>query len=89
MLDPNTVELLKQLGVDAGNLESLMASAIFFTVLTLAAAIPTGIIAKRKHRSRALWLLFALSIPVIPLLLVWLLPALPADEPPENPDARN
>jgi hypothetical protein len=26
-----------------------------------------------------LWVLFALSIPVLPLLLVWLLPALPAE----------
>jgi hypothetical protein len=26
-----------------------------------------------------MWLLFALSIPVLPLLLVWLLPALPSE----------
>jgi hypothetical protein len=44
----------------------------------LVTAIPTGIIARRKNRSRGLWLLFALSIPVLPLLLVWLLPALPS-----------
>ena len=79
MLDPQTTELLRQLGVDVTNLEPLLASAAILTVLTLATAIPTAIIAKRKNRSRGLWLLFALSIPVIPLLLVWLLPELPAD----------
>ena len=79
MLDPQTTELLRQLGVDVTNLEPLLASAAILTVLTLAMAIPTAIIAKRKNRSRGLWLLFALSIPVIPLLLVWLLPELPAD----------
>lgn len=78
MLDPQTIELLRQLGVDASNLEPLLASAAILTVVTLATVIPTGIIARRKNRSRGLWLLFALSVPVLPLLLVWLLPALPA-----------
>lgn len=82
MLDPQTTELLNQLGIDAATLDSLVSSAIWFTVLALIAAIPTGIIAKRKGRSRMLWLLFALSIPVVPLLLVWLLPNLDADKPP-------
>lgn len=77
MLDPNTTALLSQLGFDAGAMESLMVSAIWITVVTLMTAIPTGIIARRKNRSRMLWLLFALSIPVIPLLLIWLLPKLP------------
>ena len=81
MLDPNATVLLNQLGVDAGLVESLMSGAILLTVLTLATAIPTGIIAKRKGRSRALWLLFALSIPLLPLLLVWLLPAVPSKRP--------
>ena len=79
MLDPQTTELLRQLGVDAASIESLLASAAILSVVAVLAAIPTGIIAKRKNRSRALWLLFALSIPVIPLLLVWLLPALPSE----------
>ena len=79
MLDPQTTELLRQLGVDAAGIESLLASAAILSVVAVLAAIPTGIIAKRKNRSRALWLLFALSIPVIPLLLVWLLPALPSE----------
>ena len=82
MLDPNTTALLNQLGFDAGLMESLMSGAILFTVLTLAAAIPTAIIARRKGRSRTFWLLFALSIPVLPLVLVWLLPELPANRPP-------
>ena len=79
MLDPRTTELLRQLGVDAASIESLLASAAILSVVAVLAAIPTGIIAKRKNRSRALWLLFALSIPVIPLLLIWLLPALPSE----------
>ncbi|MDP2808529.1 MAG: hypothetical protein Q8O34_00080 [Rhodocyclaceae bacterium] len=82
MLDPHTTALLNQLGFDAGLLESLLPSAILFTVLTLATAIPTGMIARRKGRSGALWLLFALSIPVVPLLLIWLLPEVPSDGPP-------
>ncbi len=79
VLDPQTIELLRQLGVDPANVESLVFSAAALTVLTLVAAIPTGIIARRKRRSQTLWLLFALSIPFIPLLLVWLLPELPAE----------
>jgi RsiW-degrading membrane proteinase PrsW (M82 family) len=78
MLDPQTTELLRQLGVDVTNLEPLLASTAILTVVMLVTAIPTGIIARRKNRSRGLWLLFALSIPVLPLLLVWLLPALPS-----------
>ena len=89
MLDPQTIDLLRQLGVDAGNLEALLASAAILTVATLAAVIPTGIIASRKNRSRGLWLLFALSIPVLPLLLVWLLPPLPAPPaPPADPSTK-
>ena len=82
MLDANTIALLNQLGFDTSNLQSLMLGAIMLTGLTLLTAIPTGIIARRKGRSRGLWLLFALSIPVIPLLLILLLPAVPADRPP-------
>jgi RsiW-degrading membrane proteinase PrsW (M82 family) len=82
VLDPQTTALLSQLGVDAGLMESLMSGAIAFTVVTLIAAVPTGIIAKQKGRSTTLWLIFALSIPVIPLLLVWLLPAVGPDKPP-------
>lgn len=82
MLDPNTTALLNQLGYDAGTIESLMSGAMLFTVATLLAAIPTAMIARRKNRSRTLWLLFALSIPVVPLLLICLLPKLPDAKPP-------
>ncbi len=81
MLDPNTTALLNQLGFDAGLVETMLSSAIWLTVLAFVTAIPTGIIAKRKGRSRTLWLLFALSIPVVPLLLIWLLPAVPGVGP--------
>jgi hypothetical protein len=77
MLDPNTLALLDQLGVGAGTIESALASLAFLTVLTVATAIPTAIVAKRKGRSVAGWLFLALSLPVVPLLLVWLLPKLP------------
>ncbi|TRZ97628.1 MAG: hypothetical protein D4R84_04955 [Rhodocyclaceae bacterium] len=84
MLDANTIALLNQLGINAADLESLLWGASLLTGLTILAAIPTAIIAKGKGRSRGLWLLFALSIPVIPLLLIWLLPAVPADPPPQQ-----
>lgn len=82
MLESNTIALLNQLGYDASSIESLMAGAMVFTVATLLAAIPTAMIARRKNRSRTLWLLFALAIPVVPLLLVCLLPKLPDTKPP-------
>jgi RsiW-degrading membrane proteinase PrsW (M82 family) len=86
VLDPQTIELLRQFGVDPANLDSLIFSAVVVTVLTLVAVFPTVIIAGRKRRSQTFWLLFALSIPVLPLLLVWLLPALPA--PPSDPSKK-
>ena len=61
-----------------------MSGALLFTVAALLAAIPTVIIARRKNRSRMLWLLLALSIPVVPLLLICLLPKLPPAKPPEE-----
>lgn len=76
-LDPNTIALLQQLGVDAGLAESLLSGAIWLTFAALAAAIPTVMIARRKGRSTTLWLLFALTIPVLPLLLICLLPKRP------------
>ncbi|MCF8198262.1 MAG: hypothetical protein K9J42_05820 [Sulfuritalea sp.] len=77
-LDPQITALLQQLGYDAATIESLVFSAMLITVMALVTAVPTAIIARRKGRSRALWLLFALSLPVIPLLIVWLLPKLPS-----------
>ncbi|MDP2135406.1 MAG: hypothetical protein Q8J99_17520, partial [Sulfuritalea sp.] len=71
MLDANTVALLNQLGISAETIESALPGLLLLTVVTLAAAIPTGILAQRKGRSVAGWVLLALSIPLIPLLLVW------------------
>ncbi len=85
MLDPQTTALLKQLGFDTGLIESLISGAIYLTVATIVAAIPTGMIAKRKRRSTTVWVLFALSLPLLPLLLVWLLPSLPGVD---NPDQK-
>jgi uncharacterized membrane protein len=79
MLDPNTLALLSQLGIPPETAEAAVANLLLLTLLTLAAAVPTAILAKKKGRSVALWLLFALSIPVLPLLLVWLLPTLRHD----------
>lgn len=84
-LDPNTTALLNQLGYDAATIEALMSSLVILTVVAVVAAIPTAMIARRKGRSVALWLLFALSIPVLPLLLVWWLPKVPdAARPPQR-----
>lgn len=74
MLDPNTTALLGQLGLNADAIESLISATLLLSVLAVVAAIPTAMIAKRRGRSRTLWVLFALTIPVLPLLLVWLLP---------------
>lgn len=79
MLDPQTIALLRQLGFDVADLEPLLASAAILTGVMLVTAIPTAIIAGHKNRSRSLWVFFALSIPLLPLLLIWLLPALPVD----------
>jgi hypothetical protein len=75
MLDPNTLALLGQLGISPEAAEAAMSGMLALTAITVAAAVPTAILAKRKGRSVALWLIFALSIPLLPLLLVWLLPA--------------
>jgi hypothetical protein len=79
MLDPNTIALLGQLGISPEQAAAAMGNLLMLTLLTVAAAIPTAILAKRKGRSVALWLVFALSIPLLPLLLVWLLPPVKRD----------
>lgn len=86
LLDPNTEAMLRQLGIDPTMVDGLLSATILLTVVTLLAAIPTGMIAKRKGRSRGLWLLFALSVPLLPLLLVWLLPAKPSAGREGTPD---
>jgi hypothetical protein len=79
MLDPNTIALLGQLGISPEQAAAALGNLLMLTLLTIAAAIPTAILAKRKGRSVALWLVFALSIPLVPLLLVWLLPPVKRD----------
>jgi hypothetical protein len=81
MLDPNTLALLSQLGISPETAEAALSSLALLTAITLVAAVPTWMLAKRKGRSVALWLVLALSFPVLPLLLVWLLPAV--KRPPE------
>ena len=77
MLDANTVAQLNQLGISTGTIESALSGLIVLTVLSVVAAIPTAILARRKGRSVAGWLILALTIPVLPLLLIWFLPKLP------------
>ena len=74
MLDPQITALLVELGYEPKAVEAMVSWAIYLTIIAVVAAIPTGIIAKRKGRSVAGWVIFALSIPLLPLLIVWLLP---------------
>ena len=74
MLSPELTAQLTQFGIDAATAEALIASGVYLTIASVIAAIPTAMIAKRKRRSVAGWVLLALCIPVVPLLLVWLLP---------------
>lgn len=73
MLDPKISALLVELGHDPKAIEALVSAAIYLTIVSVAAAVPTGVIARRKGRSVAGWVIFALSVPVLPLLIVWLL----------------
>ena len=75
MLDPATLALLSQFGIDADAAEAAVTGLLVVTAITLATAVPTAMLARRKGRSVALWLVLALSFPAIPLLAVWLLPA--------------
>jgi len=84
MLDPNTVALLGQLGISADTVESALSALLWLTIVTVVAAIPTAILARKKRRSVSGWLILALSIPVVPLLVIWLLPALPAKLPTDS-----
>ncbi len=77
MLDPNTLALLDQFGIGADAIEAAVSALAIITGLTLATAVPTVIVARQKGRSVAGWLFLALSIPVLPLVLVWLLPKRP------------
>jgi ABC-type spermidine/putrescine transport system permease subunit I len=75
MLDPQLSSLLSELGVDPATVEALATGAIYLTIVCVAAAIPTGIIARRKGRSVSGWVIFALCVPLLPWAIVWLLPS--------------
>ncbi len=74
-LDPQLSALLGQLGYDQAAIETLVTGAVYLTIVSVVAAIPTGVIAKRKNRSVSGWVIFALCVPLLPLAIVWLLPA--------------
>ena len=81
MLDPDTIALLGQLGISADTIESALSALLFLTIVTVVATIPTAVLARKKQRSVTGWVILALSVPVVPLLVIWLLPALPAKLP--------
>ena len=76
MLDPQVSALLGELGVDPATVEKVIAGGIYLTIASVIAAIPTGVIARRKRRSVSGWVIFALCVPLLPLAIVWLLPGL-------------
>ena len=75
MLDAQTTALLSEFGFNPATVESLLKIGIWLTIASLVAAIPTGMIAKRKGRSVTGWVVLELCIPLVPLLVLWLLPA--------------
>ena len=75
MLDPQLSAQLSELGIDPATIETVVSGAIYLTIVSVVAAIPTGIIARRKGRSVSGWVIFALCVPLLPLAIVWLLPA--------------
>ena len=74
MLDPQLTALLGDLGLNPGMIETIIKGTIYLTIASVIAAIPTGLIARRKGRSVSGWVIFALCVPVAPLVIVWLLP---------------
>ena len=73
MPDPQISALLVQLGYDPETIKALISWTVYLTIVTVVAAIPTGMVAKRKGRSVTGWVVFALCVPLLPLLIVWLL----------------
>jgi len=74
MLDPQTSALLGDLGVDPATVEAIITGSIYLTIVSVVAAVPTAMIARRKGRSVTGWVIFALCVPLLPLAIVWLLP---------------
>jgi amino acid transporter len=75
MLDPQISALLLELGYDPKSVDALVSAAIYLTIVAVLAAVPTGVIARKKGRSLARWVIFALTVPILPLVIVWLLPS--------------
>ena len=75
MLDPQISAQLVELGIAPATIEAVVTWAVYLTIVSVVAAIPTGFIARRKGRSVAGWVILELCVPVLPLVLVWLLPA--------------
>ncbi len=73
MLNPQVSAFLVQFGYDQAAIEALITVAVYLTLIAVVAAFPTGLIAKRKGRSVTGWVIFALSVPLLPLLIVWML----------------
>ena len=71
MRDPQISAMLAQLGYDPATIQAMVTWAVYLTIVSVVAAIPTGVIARRKGRSVAGWVVFALCVPLLPLLLVW------------------
>lgn len=77
MQDSQIADVLAELGYDVATIHAILAWSLYLTLVSVVAAIPTGIIARRKGRSVVGWVIFALLVPLLPLLIVWLLPAKP------------
>jgi hypothetical protein len=75
VLDPQLSALLGELGVDQATIEAVVTGTVYLTIVSVLAAVPTGILARRKGRSVTGWVVFALSVPLLPLIVVWLLPS--------------
>lgn len=74
--DPVVAANLNRLGIDAGLIESIFWWATVLTVVAVVLAVPTWWLARRKQRSVAGWVLAELTIPVLPLLVLWFQPAI-------------
>lgn len=82
MLDPQISALLVELGYDPKSIEALVSGTVYLTIVAVLAAVPTGVIAMRKGRSVARWVIFALVVPLLPLLIVALLSSKKGKRPP-------
>lgn len=82
MLDPQNSALLVEFGYDPKSIEALVSGAVYLTIVAVVAAIPTGVIARHKGRSVIGWVIFALTVPLLPLLIVWLLSSKKGKSPP-------